>query len=344
MIKNSIPIEEMIRESDKIPIVFFGAGRYLEMILSNSYCRSIGLFSRVSYLLDNNDQLWGKESSYDEILCSFSSPNVLLNLPRCHVVITSQNYKAEISGQLEEMNCPSDYCIWDEIYDLYCENELLSGIILENSFKKPVIPKILHYCWFGDKEIPPKEKACINGWKEVCQDYEIIFWNEDNFDININRYVREAYNSKKYAFVSDYLRLWTIYHYGGIYVDTDVEILKNLNCFLSHEFFSGFESRNYIPTGVMGGKKKNRYTEYLLEYYKDRSFIVNNKPDLTTNVATITNMTIEKYGIELCNNYLDFKDCVFYPQEVFCPLLWSSGEKNITKNTYAIHWFSGSWG
>ena len=102
-----------------------------------------------------------------------------------------------------------------------------------------MIPKILHYCWFGKKKLPALAKKCIASWKKYCPDYELILWNEDNFDLNSNTYVREAYDSGKFAFVTDYVRLWALYRYGGIYMDTDVEVIKSLDKFLVHPAFSG---------------------------------------------------------------------------------------------------------
>ena len=110
------------------------------------------------------------------------------------------------------------------------------------------IPKIIHYCWFGRGEKPEIVKRCINSWKENLKDYEIIEWNENNFDININNYVKEAYENKKYAFVSDYVRVYALYNMGGIYFDTDVEVFKSLDEFLQEDSFWGFEEKDYIAT------------------------------------------------------------------------------------------------
>lgn len=116
------------------------------------------------------------------------------------------------------------------------------------------IPKIIHYCWFGRKEKPELIKKCIKSWNEVLVDYEIIEWNEENFKLN-NDFVKEAYQAGKYAFVSDYVRLHALYHYGGIYLDTDVEVYKPFDLFLQHDSFWGFEQGNYIATSTMGAKK-----------------------------------------------------------------------------------------
>ena len=153
-----------------------------------------------------------------------------------------------------------------------------------------MIEKKIHYIWFGSNPLPPLAKKCIESWKKFCPDYEIVEWNETNFDVNQNIYTKEAYENKKWAFVSDYVRLYALYHHGGIYMDTDVEVLKNLDDYLNHDAFSGFESSNAIPTGIIGAKKGNYHIKQLLNEYNDRHFILpNGEMDLTTNVTTITN-------------------------------------------------------
>ena len=113
-----------------------------------------------------------------------------------------------------------------------------------------MIPKVVHYCWFGRGEMPELAKKCIASWKTFLPDYQIKEWNEDNFDINCNQYVKEAYESRKFAFVTDYVRLYAIYTEGGVYMDTDVEVLKTLDPFLHHHAFSGFETDGNVPTGM----------------------------------------------------------------------------------------------
>lgn len=208
-----------------------------------------------------------------------------------------------------------------------------------------MIPRIIHYCWFGRNPLPPLALKCIDSWRRYCLGYEIKEWNEDNFDIHCCRYVEEAYRAKKWAFVTDYARLYVLKKYGGIYMDTDVEVLKPLDCFLGHPAFSGFEQDMSIPTGIMASEKDNFWISYLLSYYNTKKFL---KPDgnfdLTTNVEIITQMTAGRYQLTLNNTYqrLD-NDVVLYPNEYFCPKDCCTGKLNITANTYTIHHFNGSW-
>lgn len=209
--------------------------------------------------------------------------------------------------------------------------------------KKNKIPKIIHYCWFGGKTLPENVEKCISSWKKYCPDYEIMCWDETNFDLNINDYVREAYENKKWAFVSDFVRVYVLYNYGGIYMDTDVEVLKPLDDFLVNSAFSGFEDDNHIPTAIMASKKNNNWIKKILDYYEDRHFIVNGKIDYTTNVILITDITKKYYGLKQNNKYQDLNDVVFYPKEYFCPKNNLTGEINLTDNSYCIHHFDGSW-
>ena len=118
------------------------------------------------------------------------------------------------------------------------------------------IPKVILYCWFGRGEKPELAKKCIESWKKYCPDYEFKEWNEDNFDIHSNKYVEQAYNARKFAFVTDYVRLYALYYEGGVYMDTDVEVLKPIDEFLKHKAFSSFENNNTIPTGLMASEKE----------------------------------------------------------------------------------------
>lgn len=207
------------------------------------------------------------------------------------------------------------------------------------------IPKIIHYCWFGGNDLPPEAVRCIKTWEKHCPDYKIIEWNEQNFDITSNRYVKEAYEAKKWAFVTDYVRLYALYNNGGIYMDTDVEVLRSLDVLLENRAFSGFEDDEHIPTAIMGAKKNHKWIGFLLSDYMHRSFIKENGSyDLTTNVIIITKLTKMKYNCCLDNTYQMLNDdIVLYPKEYFCPKDYETGKIHITKNTYTIHHFSGSW-
>lgn len=205
-----------------------------------------------------------------------------------------------------------------------------------------MIPKVIHYCWFGGNPLPEEAKRYIESWKKYCPDYEIKEWNEKNFDINSNQYVKEAYESKKWAFITDYVRLYAMVNEGGIYMDTDVEVIKSLDPYLKHTAFSGFETDEDIPTGIMACEKGFPLFRELLEDYNDRHFIVNGQPDMTANVYVITQKCLE-HGLVRNNQFQIIDGFVLYPKDYFCPKDHKTGLIYTTDNTATIHHFAGSW-
>jgi mannosyltransferase OCH1-like enzyme len=206
------------------------------------------------------------------------------------------------------------------------------------------IPKIIHYCWFGGKDKPEIVKKCITTWKDVLTDYTIFEWNEKNFDITINSYVYEAYRGGKFAFVSDFVRVFALYHFGGIYLDTDVEVFKKFDDMLHHDSFWGFEQENYIATSTIGAIEGNKLIKMFLESYNNKSFInEDGSYNDFTNVAIITEILREQ-GIKLTGEYqvLENKG-TFYPQSYFSPYDYINCRNLTTKDTYAMHYFYKSW-
>lgn len=212
------------------------------------------------------------------------------------------------------------------------------------------IPKIIHYCWFGRNPLPPLAIKCIESWKKYLPDYEIKEWNEDNFDVNIIPYTSEAYKAKKYAFVSDYVRFWILYKYGGLYFDTDVEVIKPMDDIIQRGAFMGFEmdSKDNKSGSVAPGlglgtlPKTNLYAE-LLKMYDGVHF---NKEDGTLNQKTIVGYTTEVLiakGLENKKGIQFIEGVYIYPSEYFCPIDIVTKRLHITKNTRTIHHYAASW-
>ncbi|GAB3961699.1 glycosyltransferase [Spirosoma harenae] len=206
-----------------------------------------------------------------------------------------------------------------------------------------MIPKVIHYCWFGRGEMPAMAHMCIDSWKKFLPDYELRLWNEDTFDIRSVPYVKEAYEARKFAFVTDYVRLYALYHFGGVYMDTDVEILKSLDNLLHLPAFSGFESETEIPTGIMASEQYNEWAAEQLNYYDNKHFLLSdNSYDMTTNVEIISRI-MSASGFNLKNSYQVYKNSMhMFPKDFFCPKS-RSGLITLTNNTYCIHHFEGSW-
>lgn len=200
-----------------------------------------------------------------------------------------------------------------------------------------MIPKIIHYCWFGRGKMPELALKCIESWHKHMPDYEYILWNEDNFDVNSTPYTMEAYEARRYAFVSDFVRLKALYELGGIYMDVDFEVFKPFDDLLYNRAFAGFEGSKYSPVmmGVIGSEAKGEWVNEQLGYYYNRHFIIDGKEDLTTNVTFITEKMSEgglvQNGIEQV-----YKDLHIFPVDYFCPRQ-TTGEYLMTENTYCDH-------
>lgn len=207
-----------------------------------------------------------------------------------------------------------------------------------------MIPKVIHYCWFGHGKMPRLARKCIRSWRKYLPDYQIKEWNEDNFDLSLFPYAKEAYEMRKFAFVTDVVRLYALYHEGGIYMDTDVQVLKSLDPYLHHTAFSGFENATQVPTGIMASEKGGKWAKENLDYYEGRHF-VNEKGemDLVTNVETITDYML-KQGLVQNNTYQDFPGLItLYPNDFFCPKCYQDNKIYLTGNSVTIHHFNASW-
>jgi len=207
-----------------------------------------------------------------------------------------------------------------------------------------MIPKTIHYCWFGRSEMPSLSQDCIASWHKYMPDWEYKLWNEDNFDVNQNSYTREAYESGKYAFVSDYVRLWALEREGGVYLDTDVEVFKSLVDLLDYQAFAGFEGSKRLPVGtcVMASVPHGEWVNEQLEAYQGRHFVKEGGSfDLTTNVQFIT-AVMAKQGLVQNGLEQDYKDLHVFPADYFSPRR-TTGEYIKTENTYCDHLGLGSW-
>lgn len=203
-----------------------------------------------------------------------------------------------------------------------------------------MIPRRIHYCWFGKGEKPKLAKKCIESWKKYCPDYEIIEWNESNFDINLNAYTKMCYEQKKWAFLSDYVRLFVVYQHGGIYFDTDVEVVKNFDDLLGCEAFFGFEDDTHINTGEGFGAKSGNPA--LFELLKEYDVLLDGKHDVIGCPILNTN-ALMKFGLKQNGEMQNIGNVIIYPSEYFNPYDDSIGIINKTENTYSIHWYGKSW-
>lgn len=210
---------------------------------------------------------------------------------------------------------------------------------------KDSIPKIIHYCWFGSKNKPKYIIKYINEWKAKLPEYQIIEWNENNFDINYCKYSKEAYDEKKYAFVSDVARLYALYNYGGIYLDTDVEIVRSFdNIIKNKEIIFGFEEGERIATSFIASTPHNKVIYEFLNVYHNLPFILEtDKYNLIPNVEYLTSILKEK-GLKENGEFQLLENYIYiYPKEYFSPYDYINCVDEVTSNTYCIHHFAVSW-
>lgn len=207
------------------------------------------------------------------------------------------------------------------------------------------IPKVISYCWFGGNPLPENVKKCIESWKKYCPDYEIIEWNDNNYDVTKIPYIKAAYKEKKWAFVSDYARLDIINMYGGIYLDTDVELVKPLDGLLEYESFWSIEKGSIvINTGLgFGAKAGDINIKKMLKVYQNTSFYNKDGSLNTTPCTAYTTKYFEKYGYQKIDKIQNIHNAIILPSDYFCPMNFYDGSMTITDNTVGIHWYDMSW-
>lgn len=204
------------------------------------------------------------------------------------------------------------------------------------------IPKIVHYCWMSGDPFPDDIQKCVDSWEKIMPDYRIKLWNTENFDCNYLPYVAEAWEKRKYAFVSDVVRLYALYTEGGIYLDSDIEVFKRFDDLLDNNAFTGFESGNRIGPWLIASEKGNPIIKEFLDYYDGRHFCFEGKMDMTPNTVPVTRI-LTNYGLKPENSIQYLDNITVYPEEYFCPKNPWTNSINITSNTHAMHYFAGAW-
>lgn len=207
-----------------------------------------------------------------------------------------------------------------------------------------MIPKIIHYCWYGGKPLPKLAKQCIASWKKFCPDYEIKEWNEENSPLHLFPFAEQAIKAGKWAFVSDVIRLYALQTEGGIYMDTDVELIKPLDIFLYHPAFTGYErDSNMLQTAIFGAEKNNQWITDWLKIYQNKEFNADRRimASLVNNRMISSWMIKNGYTLDGCHQ--EYEDVVIYPKDYFCPMSYGSHFIEKTPNTVCIHYYTFSW-
>ena len=208
-----------------------------------------------------------------------------------------------------------------------------------------MIPKIIHYCWFGGKPLPKSAKRCIESWKKYFPGYEIREWNESNYDVRKIPYTAEAYDAKKYAFVSDYARFDILYHHGGVYFDTDVEVIQSFDDILTEGAFMGCETDSVQVNPGLGTAAEPGLDLYkeVLEYYNSQRFLNADGSLNTETVVSKTTRMLTNHGLQPKSGIQQAAGICVYPKEYFNPLENNTGKLVVTENTHSIHWYTMSW-
>lgn len=208
-----------------------------------------------------------------------------------------------------------------------------------------MIPKVIHYCWFGRKPLPQSALKCIDSWKRYLPGYQIIRWDEDNFDVDIVPYTSEAYSVGKYAFVSDYARFWVLYKYGGLYFDVDVELIAGIDDIIRRGNFMGYEAGMSVAPGLgLGLEPQSDIAGRLLDEYLTTHFLVDGKMMISRTVVNIATEIMSESGVVNVMPGVDrIKDVFVYYPEYFSPLNHKTGVLTLTRNSRSIHHYDASW-
>lgn len=209
------------------------------------------------------------------------------------------------------------------------------------------IPKILHWCWFGDKPMPQTNKDCVKSWAKVLPpDFKIQLWNERNFNVRLCKFTADAYRTKNYAFVSDYVRWYVLHTFGGVYVDSDVSLLKDITPLLEHTAFGGVSNGGMFASGlILGSVPDFEICARMLQMYDNERFLTDRGEPIYVNCVLRETQLMEEFGFDMDKAHT-IQDCggmQIYPREYFCGYNPETGEVYATEKTYAMHQFSGTW-
>ncbi|WAJ24095.1 glycosyltransferase family 32 protein [Lacrimispora xylanolytica] len=324
-------------------IYCFGSGKY--GIACANVMLDSGFGDKIEAFIDNDSERWGENFVVGDKSYPIISPDELLEKADSsyYILICCADVYG-VCQQLDNIKKLSDtpVVIWQLVLSKEYDNNVYQG-----EFKKvnnPIIPKKIHYCWFGGKEIPEKLKKYMDSWKLFCPEYQIIRWDENNYDVNKNIYMKQAYETGNMGFVPDYARLDIIYEHGGIYLDTDVELISNLDVMLYQEAFCGFNIRRYPSLGLGFGAVRNQpIIKEMRDYYDQIKFIEEDgKANLMACDLHQYNV-LKKYGVRCNNQYQEIKNMSIYPSTILDSKNCYLHYEHISDNTIAIHHHNLSW-
>lgn len=344
----NMDIYQLIDRLKEKKLACFGAGRMLRNF--SDYFRRLDFVQNIDLIIDNDPDkhntmitIYGREIgiiSPEEFCSGYPVEDyIILVMPDDGISILGQLQQI---GRLEGVECCMAVFVMGKTNELDEENRRYPVNL--RIYDKQKIPKVIHYCWFGGKEIPEQNRKWIDGWRKHCPDYKLVEWNESNYDITRNAYMHEAYRAKKWGFVSDYVELDVIYRYGGIYLDTDVEVIKNLDELLYQDAFAGVDGSRNVSLGLgFGAVEKFPLIKALLEEYDGRSFGFPDKTMDFTPAPTLQIPFFNRLGYVNNGEYQRIENLSIYPEKVLSGKCNYTGAIKPTKDTFLVHHYDGSW-
>lgn len=333
-------MQQFVKQTKRKKFICFGASKMPQEMCE--WYSDYHLENQIEFVVDNDSKKWGKNIRLGKRDITIRGVDYLVknHTEGLDILVTSRYYY-EIVEQLDSMSeLDQVHCYIFPLFEL----EKHEFQIEERT--ADLIPRIIHYCWFGGGEKPLLNQKCIDSWKKHCPEYTIMEWTPDNCDMHINEYVEEAFfKCKQFGACADYFSVKRLYEYGGIYMDIDVELLQNIDVFLSNKAFASFDSTNgMINFGSGAGcAPKHPIMNHIREEYEDIHFLNGDGSRNDAANYVYQTMVLKEYGLKLDNSMQLLGDITIYPSECFCPYDMRTGITQITKNTYGIHHFNGSW-
>lgn len=345
-------IRQFVEKAKRLDeIVCFGAGKRLETLIQ--FFSNTEILDKISVIIDNDEKKHRSKFIIGEKKIEIISLDELKRQKRNNfaIVITCFDYSGivkQLDGDILLHNVDY-YCLY-HMQILKLEEEET-----KKAFRKKIpinlklskeqqIPKVIHYCWFGRNPIPDKYKVWMESWRRYCPDYDIVEWNEDNYDITKNAYMYQAYEQKKWGFVPDYARLDIIYNYGGIYLDTDVELVQNLDDLLYQKGFAGFEDDRFVNFGLgFGAVKGLPILKSMINFYEKQKFVNEDGSLNLTASPHYQTQILEEHGLQLDGEYQYAGEMTIYPEKMLSGKSWATRRVILHSYTRSIHHFDSSW-
>ena len=335
-------LKNLINECDK-RIIMWGTG-LIGRVIAPELMANYGILENVECFIDNDSSKWGERVSVHGREIPIFSPKYISKIADRTVLFINISRFAEVIRQAEAISGTEDMDCY--VMPMLLAHNYCRGISEGEAVyvKEPKIPKKIHYMWLGGKAIPKHIQKCIDSWKAYCPDYEIIEWNESNYDLSKNPYMKEAYEAKAYGFVPDYARLDILHQHGGIYLDTDVELIRNLDPLLFQKCFCCLEKWQDISFGGCSGSIPGHPTiKKFLDAREELRFI---NPDGTQNRNTCgfyDTQTALKLGYRINGETQTIEEMNVFAYDYFIPYDYMTGQLTKTEHTYSIHWYNGGW-